>query len=115
MRHTKSLLAVCLFGIPACTPFVLAPGAEQVRVTNVSTDVVDCAPVGNIQVPKDANGLVDIGHTVGQLKNQTIGLGGNVAFVTEGTPSFPTAGVAYHCPSRAVSGTNSARGAQLNR
>jgi len=43
-------------------------------------------------------GLVDIGRALGQFKNQTVGLSGNVAFVTEGFPSIPSAGVAYHCP-----------------
>jgi hypothetical protein len=28
-----------------------------------------------------------------------------VAFVTEGTPGVPTAGVAYHCPARSGAGT----------
>ena len=105
MRHARSLVAGSLVGLAACTPFVLAPGAEQVRVTNVPADVVDCAPVGNIQAPRDATGAVDVAHAVGQLKNQTIGLGGNVALVTVGSLGFPTAGIAYHCPSRAASGT----------
>jgi hypothetical protein len=105
MRHAKCFVAGCLVGLAACTPVLLAPGAEQVRVTNVATDVVDCAPVGNLRVPKDVNGAVDFVHALGQLKNQAVGLGGNLAFVTEGTPSVPTAGVAYHCPSRSGAGT----------
>ena len=105
MRHTKWFVAGCLVGLASCTPVVLAPGAEQVRVTNVAGDVVDCAPVGNLRVPKDANGVVDFVHALGQLKNQTVGLGGNLAFVTEGTPSVPAAGVAYHCPSQSGAGT----------
>jgi hypothetical protein len=105
MRHAKRFVAGCLIGLAACTPFVLAPGAEQVRVTNVAGEVVDCAPVGNLRVPKDASGLLDVAHALGQLKNQAVGLGGNVAFVTEGTPGMPTAGVAYHCPSRSGAGT----------
>jgi hypothetical protein len=98
-------VAGCVIGLAACTPFVLAPGAEQVRVTNVAGDVVDCAPVGNLRVPKDAGGVVDAAHALDQLKNQTVGLGGNVAFVTEGMLDIPTAGVAYHCPSRLGAGT----------
>ena len=105
MRHTKKLVAGSLIGLAACTPFALAPGAEQVRVTNVAGDVANCAAVGNLSVPKDADGLVDIGRALGQFKNQTVGLGGNVAFVTEGLISIPTAGVAYHCPARSGTGT----------
>jgi hypothetical protein len=98
MRDVKTLIAGCLLGLSACTPLVLAPGAADVRLTNVSADVVNCASVGNIRVPKDGAGMADMAHAVGQLKNQTIGLGGNVAFITEGTPAFPAAGVAYRCP-----------------
>ena len=100
MLHIKWLVVGCLSGLSACSlvPFALAPGAEQVRVTNVAADVAGCAPVGNIQLSRDADGFVPIAHAVGKLKNQAIGFGGNVAFVTDGTPDFPTAGIAYHCP-----------------
>jgi hypothetical protein len=101
MLHAKCLAASCLVGFTACTPipFALAPGAAQVRVTNVAADVAGCAPVGNIQVPRDA------GHALGQLKNQTIGFGGNAALVTDGTLDFPNVGIAYHCPELAGAGT----------
>src|SRR4051812_32381951 len=88
MRHTKTLFACSLFAVSACTPFILAPGAAQVRVTNVPADVAGCSAVGNIRVPADSAGVIDISHAVGQLRNQAIGLGGNVAFVTEGSPGF---------------------------
>ena len=104
MRHTKTLMSGCLMSLAACTPFVLAPGAAEVRVTNLPADAVGCAPVGNIRVQKDANGLVDISRAGGQLKNQTVGLGGNLAFITEGSPGMPMAGVAYNCPARSPAG-----------
>jgi hypothetical protein len=100
MRQLKALIAGCLIGITACTPFVLAPGAAQVQLTKASGEVDGCTPVGNLLVPKNADGSIDILHALGQLQNQTIGLGGNVAFVTEGTLRLPKAGVAYKCPSR---------------
>lgn len=100
MRHVRMFIAGSAIGLSACTPLVLAPGAAEVKVTNLPADVAGCSPVGNIRVPKDTNGMVEIGHAVGQLRNQTIGLGGNVAFVTEGSPGFPEAGVAYHCAAR---------------
>jgi hypothetical protein len=83
-----------------CTPaqFNLAPGAADVRVTNSVADVNGCAPVGNIELPKDGKGLLDDpNHALGQLKNQVVGLGGNAAFVSEGTLAIPQAGVAYRC------------------
>ena len=100
MRQLKGLLACCLIGLAACTPFTLAPGAAQVWVTKSSAEVAGCAPVGNLQVPTNGDGSLDIFHALGHLQNQTIGLGGNVAFVTEGTLRIPKAGVAYKCASR---------------
>jgi hypothetical protein len=44
-------------------------------------------------------------HEQRTLKNQTVGLGGNAAFVTEGTLRMPQAGVAYKCPSRSGAGS----------
>jgi hypothetical protein len=38
--------------------------------------------VGNIKVPRDAQGQVDIANADAEFRNQTIGLGGNTAFVT---------------------------------
>jgi hypothetical protein len=101
MRQLTVFIACCLIGLAACTPFVLAPGAAQVQVTKSAGEVAGCAPVGNLQVPKDGEGRIDFIHALGQFQNQAIGLGGNVGFVTEGTIRTPIAGVAYKCPSRA--------------
>jgi len=100
MRHARYPVVCCLAVLSACAPipFVLAPGAAQVRVTNVAADVAGCSPVGNIQVPSDGGGFVSVGRALGQLKNQAIGFGGNAAFVTDGTLDIPEAGIAYHCP-----------------
>lgn len=98
MLHMKTLLAGSLVGLVACTPLVLAPGAAQVRVTDQPAEVASCTAVGNMRVPEDANGMVDVIRAVRNLQNQTIGLGGNVAFVTDGSPKFPQAGIAYKCP-----------------
>jgi len=96
MRHIKLLGVAVLLGLAACASFVLAPGAAQVRVTNTAGDVVGCAPVGNLRVPQTGGALDH--NSVGHLQNQTVGLGGNVAFVTDGTLRMPKAGVAYRCP-----------------
>src|SRR4051812_12513490 len=100
MRRTKGFVVGSLIGLSACTPILLAPGAAEVRVTIVSGDVAGCTPVGNLRVPLLQSGMVDPRHALGQLKNETIVLRGNVAFVTEGTPDIPSAGVAYHCASQ---------------
>jgi hypothetical protein len=104
MRHNKKFVVALTVGLSACTPFVLAPGAAEVRVTSAAGDVVSCAPVGNLQAPKDSSGAIDVLHVLGQFRNQTVGLGGNVAFVTEGSLSFPKAGVAYRCPPQSGAG-----------
>jgi hypothetical protein len=100
MHHLKKLLAVSLVGLPACAPYVLAPGAADVRLTNLSADVSSCTAVGNVQLPTNSNG-VDLRNAQGRLKNQAIGLGANVVLVTEGLLGTPTAGVAYRCAPRA--------------
>ena len=109
MYSTNWLLIVlgCLTGFTACTPpqFVLAPGAAGVRVTNSAADVAGCTPVGNIKVPRDAQGFVAPYYALGQLKNQAVGFGGNAAFVTDGSVSIPQAGIAYHCPEHTGAGT----------
>jgi hypothetical protein len=76
----------------------LAPGADQVRITNKASDVETCKALGNIQVPKNDQGLADAASAQNQFRNQAVGLGSNVAFVTEGFVSIPVAGIAYRCP-----------------
>jgi hypothetical protein len=82
--------------LSACV--TLAPGADQVRITNKVSDVGTCRALGNIQVPKNDQGLVDGASAQNQFRNQAVGLGSNVALVTEGFVSIPVAGVAYRCP-----------------
>jgi len=96
MSRIQILLCFCLAGISACTTFKLAPGADQVRVTNLAADVKGCTPVGNIKVPEGKVAL--FGNQVNLVRNQTIGFGGNAAFVTEGTLRYPETGIAYRCP-----------------
>jgi hypothetical protein len=83
------LLAACV---------ALAPGADKVRITKVATEVATCTAVGNISVPGNAQGQVDMGNAETQFRNQTVGLGGNAAFVTSAPLGFPVEGVAYRCP-----------------
>ena len=96
MPRTKMLLVFCLSGISSCSTFRLAPGADQVRVTNQAADVRECTPVGNIKIPDDQIALFS--NQLNLARNQAIGFGGNAAFVTEGTLRNPTAGIAYRCP-----------------
>ena len=76
-----------------CVSVALAPGAEQVRTTHNPADVVSCKPVGNVD-GTEGNPQPTPENVLHQIQNKTIGLGGNVVFLT--TP-LANQGVAYHC------------------
>src|SRR5690348_16393375 len=97
MRYTRMLFVSSLIVLTACTPLNLAPGAAQVRLTTVAAEVAGCSPVGNIRIAKDDPAVFDSPHAIALVQNQTIGFGGNVAFISEGSPRFPSAGIAYRC------------------
>jgi hypothetical protein len=84
--------------LPACVS--LAPGADKVRITKDASDVSTCTAVGNIKVPRNSQGNVDIANAEAQFRNQTVGLGGNTGFVTYGPLGVPVEGVAYRCPNQ---------------
>jgi hypothetical protein len=76
-----------------------APGAIQIRLTNVAADVAGCKSVGNIRVPAEAaTGMVDMSSASTRFRNQAVGFGANTGFVTEGSLSAPVVGIAYRCP-----------------
>jgi hypothetical protein len=73
------------------TPMLaLAPGAEQIKETQLAADVAGCRAVGNV---KSEAGPVDLDT---DIRNKTLGFGGNVLFVTSKFGS-PSEGVAYRC------------------
>jgi len=96
MQRTLSpwavMAAVTLLSACAAT---LAPGADQVRITKNASDVVACKPLGNIQLQKNDQAFVT-GRA--QFRNLAVGLGANVALITEGLVSAPVAGIGYSCP-----------------
>jgi len=92
------ILVAATIVLSACVTVTPAPGADQVRVTKNVSDVATCKALGNIRVPKNAQGLVDGASAQTQFRNQAVGLGSNVALVTEGFESIPVAGIAYRCP-----------------
>ena len=102
MRLFEKLFAISLVGLTACAPYVLAPGAADVRLTRLPADVATCAAVGNVQLPRDADGF-ELRNAAGRLQNQAIGLGANVVLITETAHRKPTTGVAYRCGSRSAS------------
>jgi hypothetical protein len=92
MRKTLSLLGVtsALVLVGCVTPTTaLAPGAASVRIVRTATDVVSCKVVGNVAQPP---------YNVVDLRNLTIGLGGDTLFVTDGLSNgYVSAGIAYRC------------------
>jgi hypothetical protein len=69
-----------------------AAGAHKVIVTKSATDLSGCVVLGRVagQAPYDGqNDAID------QMRDQTIGLGGNVLLVT--SELFTKTGVAYRC------------------
>ena len=94
MHVARLLIMACVFSLlSACV--TLAPGADKVRITQNPADVTTCSAVGNIKAARDAQGQVDILDADTELRNQTIGLGGNTAFETS---ALLGEGVAYRCP-----------------
>lgn len=91
-----SVLFTCAICLGACiTP---APGSEKVRMTKNAADVSGCTAVGNVNVAGISQGPSQIADSSTELRNQAVGLGGNVVFVTSATLGVPEQGVAYRCP-----------------
>jgi hypothetical protein len=82
--------------LTACVSLV--PGAEKVQITRNASDVAKCSAVGNVRVPIESQGQLDIADADTRFRNQVIGLGGNTAFVTSSSLGIPVQGVAYRCP-----------------
>jgi hypothetical protein len=96
-RHKVILCiaAVIAFGAATagCATVALAPGAEQVRITNKAADVASCKAVGNVKVRSSANS----DETDATIRNQAVGLGANTILFT-GYVGSSEEGVGYNCP-----------------
>jgi len=90
--------SICLVLLTACSAVTPAPGADKVKVTKTAADVVSCTAVGNIQVPRNSEGLLPIDEAGTEFRNRIVGLGGNAGLVTSGMLSVPAEGIAYRCP-----------------
>ncbi len=92
MKWIFGVVATVAIGgvVSGCATLALAPGADQIKQTQLATDVAECRAVGNV---KSEAPPLDLDTDV---RNKTLGLGGNVLFVTSkfGPPSE---GVAYRC------------------
>ena len=90
-------LIACSFIIAAmgCVTVVMAPGADQVRLTSDAASVSGCTPVGNI-APLLNEQTVSMARAV--FRNRVVGLGGNAGFITKRILNAPIEGIAYRSP-----------------
>jgi hypothetical protein len=85
-------MAMAFMASGCATGVTLAPGADQIKVTQVPTDVAACVAVGNVD-GENGSGLTIDG--IRQMQNQTVGVGGNTVLVT--SDISPQKGIAYRC------------------
>jgi hypothetical protein len=89
-RFVLAPVAVAILpALTGCVTTALAPGAADVRIVRSAADIAPCTAVGNVRQPPDQN--VD-------MRNLTVGVGGNTLFVTEEVLGIVRSGVAYRCP-----------------
>jgi hypothetical protein len=91
-----SFFPFCAIFVSACV--TLAPGAEKVRITKDASDVAGCTAVGSVNTQGGPQGPSQIADSSTELRNEALGLGGNVVFVTSSTLNVPNQGIAYRCP-----------------
>jgi hypothetical protein len=92
MPAAAAVAAVCASRVT----IELAPGADQVRITRHAADVAACTAVDHVTMPPTPT--PPYSNLDRQLRNQTVGLGGNALFVTEQRGGVVQAGIAYHGP-----------------
>jgi hypothetical protein len=81
--HCFVSMTLTILSAGCATGVTLAPGADQIKVTRVPTDVASCLPVGNVE-GNNGSGLTSDG--IRQMQNQTVGVGGNAVLVTSDIP-----------------------------
>jgi len=90
MKHIpQSLFGIAICALAnGCVSYAPAPGADRVQLIRNPADVAMCTAVGNVDWQR--------GHA--DVRNLTVGLGGNAIFVTSEQNGFVLTGVAYRCP-----------------
>ena len=91
MKHIpQSILGVAICALAnGCVSYAPAPGADRVQLIRNPADVATCAAVGNVSWQRE---------NPEDVRNLTVGLGGNAIFVTSEQNGFVLTGVAYRCP-----------------
>jgi hypothetical protein len=87
--HSVGAAAILMLSGCVTPTTALAPGAAAVRIVRSEADVASCTAVGNVRQPPDQ---------VLDMRNLTVGVGGDTLFVTDGLSNgYIAAGVAYRC------------------
>jgi len=90
IRCAPVVVAICAI-VAGCQTVSLSSGAEQVKATRNAAEVAGCTSLGNLSTPPMMMTDPDAERA---LRNETLGLGGNVLLVTSSTGRV---GVAYRC------------------
>lgn len=89
---TKMALALAGILVSACT--TVAPGADQVKVTNDADAVEHCFPLGNIELQVGRN---HASIEAAAMRNQASGMGADTLLVTSTEYAKNATGIAYRC------------------
>jgi hypothetical protein len=96
MKESRALsFLFVIFGTMLTGCVVLAPGADQVKVTTNPSDVAKCTAAGNVKTR--AEGGEWPGDISNSLKNEAVGLNATTIFLT-GLGE----GIAYRCEQSSV-------------
>jgi hypothetical protein len=92
--------ALVLLLLAGCASTEIAvPVSATVRMPRAAKDVAGCTAVGNVMAHLGNDGNHPIVGDEVKFRNQVIGFGGNVGFVSlDGAYTTPAEGVAYRCP-----------------
>jgi len=104
IRCAPVVVAICAI-LAGCETVPLTSGADQVKVTRNAADVAGCTSLGNLSTPPMMMTDPDAERA---LRNEALGLGGNVLLVTSSTGRL---GVAYRCGDAATSAGQTSSGA----
>ena len=84
---SQSILGIAICALAnGCVSYAPAPGADRLQLIRNPADVATCTAVGNVDWQR------------GDVRNMTVGLGGNAIFVTSEQRGFVLTGIAYRCP-----------------
>ncbi len=89
-RFKPAVVAICALA-GGCETVLLAPGADQIKVTRAPADVAGCT---SLEILNTTQPTMTDPDAERQMQNRTLDLGGNVLLLTS---SVRRSGIAYRC------------------